>query len=133
MTTIADVRQGLADAAAVCGIPTYAYEADVITVPSLYVSRLEYDPRFVFSQAKAPLRFLIIGYFNRTPTETSLRLIDTLSEYTGDGSLTAAVQSSSNWGPTVDYASVTSVGRAEVVQIAGIEYLSVTFEVEVVF
>lgn len=133
MPTIAEVREALAGAASVSLVPCYPYEADTITVPSFYVTRDEFDPRLVFSQAKAQLTFTLIGYFDRTATESGLRTIDALCEWQGDGSMVAAVQDGDNWSTTVDYASVTRIGRTELVDVGGVTYLSVQFDVEVVW
>ena len=133
MTTIADVRQALADAAAMSGIQVYAYPPDAAVAGSGWVVRREMDPRYIFGETKSNYPMGIVVLFNRAAVQSSMRAIDALCETTGTGSLPAAVQDGTNWAATIDYAQVTRIGEPSVVDIAGAEYLSIEFDIEVVW
>lgn len=135
MTTIAQVRDNLADiAATITGWRGTAYVGDAVNAPVIKVFRPAFDPRVVFSGSKMQLTFRCVAYAKRVETDRSEAALDALAELTGSGSFIAAVQTSSNWSVTVDYAQVVNVGETTVVTFGdGVEYLACPFDVEVVW
>ena len=134
MTTIAEVRDELAE---ICGnIDGWrgsGYVAAQVNPRVVVVAPDEFDPRLIFSQVKAEHVFRLTAYAAITAPEASQKALDELAELSGDGSLIEAVQDSTNWSVTVDYAQVTRVGIVGVAEVAGVEYLARSFDVEVVF
>lgn len=136
MTTIYEVRQGLADALSTLpGWRASAYVGDQLNPPQIKVTMPAFDPRMVFGQSKAAHTFRCYAYAPRAASESSERLLDELAEPTGVGSLIAAVQTSGNWTVSVDYAVVTNVGEITVTQFGtdAAEYFVRPFDVEVVW
>lgn len=134
MTTIAQVRNDLIEV--LRNIPNWsvsnAYVGDTLNTYSFKVGRPSFDPRMVFSQAKAVHQFTVTAYAPRATPELSEAALDALCELTGEGSVIATVQDGTNWTVTVDYASVTSCGEVQVIQwIDGVDYLAVQFQIEV--
>jgi hypothetical protein len=134
MTTIAEVRADLVNVLET--IPGWStangYIGDQLNTYSFKVGRPAFDPRMVFSQAKAVHQFTVTGYAPRATPELSEAALDALCELSGEGSLIAAVQTGSNWSVTVDYAVVTNCGEVQsVTWIDGVEYLAVQFTIEV--
>lgn len=135
MTTIAEVRSGLAAACAtVSGVSVSAYPTDQIVTHTVYVHRLPFDPRLVFTGTKAEHDFRLTVYANRASEVTAAAWLEALCELSGGGSLIAAVQTGSNWGSvSVDYASVVNVGEVQVTEVAGVAYFVVSLDVKVVW
>jgi len=134
MTTIADVRTDLVNVLA--NIPGWStsngYVGDQLNTYSFKVSRSAFDPRMVFSQAKATHQFTVAAYAPRATPEVSEAALDALCELSGEGSLIATVQDGTNWSVTVDYAVVTNCGEVQsITWIDGVEYLAVQFTIEV--
>ena len=134
MTTIADVRTDLVNVLA--NIPGWStsngYVGDQLNTYSFKVSRSAFDPRMVFSQAKATHQFTVAAYAPRATPEVSEAALDALCELLGEGSLIATVQDGTNWSVTVDYAVVTNCGEVQsITWIDGVEYLAVQFTIEV--
>jgi hypothetical protein len=134
MTTIADVRQSLADAVATVVPMATAYLQDVQHVPSAQIMRKQMTPSMVFGDTKQVYLFGVLVYANRTIEANGQEWLDQVCEMTGASSLKAAIEQSSNWAATVDYAKVTNVGQTQLVQFdSGAQYLMVEFDVEVVW
>ena len=140
MTTFAEVRADLSNV--LTGIDGWSvldvsggYVGDTPPVPySFKVARPAFDPRYVFSEAKKSVTFVVTGYAPRAvPVEAEIRL-DALCEPTGTGSIIAAVQTGSNWSVTVDVAQVVECGEVQsVTWIDGTEYLAAQFRIEVIW
>lgn len=130
MTTIAQVRKALADAASTSGVEIRDYEPDMPVAGGGWVVRREMDPRMVFGATKNMFPMGIVVLFNRT---SGLAQVDALCEPSGLGSMKAAVENGDNWGVTVDYAEVTRISDTNVVELGGAMYLSVEFDIEVVW
>ena len=136
MTTIYDVRQGLADAAAhVAGWRTSAYVGEQVNPPMIKVTMPAFDPRYVLGETKARYTFRCYAYYTRAAGEAAERALDELAELSGAGSLIAAVQDGTNWPITVDYAVVTQVGEISTTQFGtdAVEYFVRPFDIEVVW
>ena len=134
MTTIHDVREGLAGALST--IPDWRASArigDQLNPPHIKVSMPAFDPRMVFGQSKAQHTFRCFAYYTRAAGESAEVALDALAEPSGSGSLIAAVQDGDNWSVTVDYAVVTNVGEVSVTQFGTdtAEYFVRPFDVEV--
>ena len=130
MPSIREVRQALADAASACGTQIYPNDPDQPTSGSGWVYRREFDPRMVFGDTTTAYQMGIAVVFNRNG---GLAPLDDICEPSGVGSLRAAVENGDNWGVTVDYAQVTRVSEVNVVDLGGVQYLSVEFDIEVVW
>jgi hypothetical protein len=134
MTTVAQVRDGLAEAITNgCGLRASGYVLDTIAAPCAHVFRREMDPRLVFSKAKAEYRFGVRVFVGRIAEKPAQQRLDELTEASGAGSLVVAVEDSDNWPVTVDYAVVTLIGEPQQVTVADEVFLAVDFDVEVVF
>jgi len=132
--TIADVRDGLARVLeTIDGWRAGPYLGDQVNPPCFKIARPAFDPRMVFGGSKASHTFRVHAYASRGATDTHERLLDELCELSGTGSVIAAVQDGTNWPVTVDYAQVTQVGEVGISEIAGVEYLVVNFDIEVVW
>lgn len=136
MTTIAEVRQNLAEIAdSLDGWYGRMYVGDAGDKRVIRVFRPEFDPRMVFGGGKYQMTFRCVAYAARIDADASEQALDALAELTGDGSFIAAVQDSDNWSVTVDYANVTNVGETSVTNFGdeGVQYLACQFDVEVVW
>jgi hypothetical protein len=134
MTTIAQVRDAIKGAVETTGLSAVAYLVDTINPPVAHVFPTDYDPRMVFSSAKATYPFTVRVFMHRFVPTPQQQQLDALKEPTGSGSLTEAVQDSDNWGSVdVDYAQVVSVGGNVEREIAGTVYLTADFDIEVVW
>lgn len=133
MTTIADVRQSIAQCVETTGLRCSAYITDQRNPPCAQVLRKEYDPRFVFSAAKTTYLFTVLVFAARAAEVVSAKQLDGYGEPDGVGSLTAAIQNSDNWDVTVDFAQVIQVGAETVMEIGGQQFLVVELDVEVVW
>ncbi len=136
MSTIIEIRDELADVIdGITGWRATAFWAGGVNPPVVKVSRPAFDPRFVFSAAKQVATFQAVAYVARGNDESGERTLEALCELTGAGSLTATVQTSSNWSVSIDYAQVIQIGQ--VVATAdgndGVAYLTVTFDIEIVW
>jgi hypothetical protein len=135
VTTVRQVRTALAEAiTAGCGLRAFPYVADTIPAPCAQVFRREMDPRMVFSKAKASYQFGVRVFWPRAAEVNAQQKLDEFTEATGAGSLVGAIEDGDNWTVDVDYASVILIGETQTVTtVAGEEFLTVDFDVEVVF
>jgi len=132
--TITEVRQALADALSV--VPDLAanpWPSDQVLVNTAQIARTEFDPRLVFSGAKVEHTFRVTVFAGRGAEVPAAEWLDSLCELTGSTSLIAAVQDGNNWSIAVDYAEVVRCGEILVTEAAGVSYLSVSFDVKVVW
>ena len=132
MTTIAQVRDALADVVSATGLPALAYLSDTVNTPCAHVYPKAMDPRLVFSQAKAEYPFGVIVYTNRTEPHEAQTMLDLCRELTGAQSILQAVQGEWTVG-VVDYCTVTRISEVETVEVAGVSYLIVEFDLEIVW
>lgn len=132
-TTYAEARDCLKRAVESTGLPCLPYWFDSFDTPQAFVMRREFDPRLVFSQAKAEYLFRIRVITGRTQEQAAQELLDEVAELSGAKSILLAVQDDDFWSAAIDYAQVTSIAEPATVEIAGEVYLVQDFEVEVVF
>ena len=105
-----------------------------MVAPIAIVSRRAFDPRYVFSGAKAQYELTITIYVPRTADRAMQNLLDEFVELSGATSVIEAVQTGSNWtNVTVDYAQVVNVSEVSAVSVDTAEYLAVQLDVEVVW
>jgi hypothetical protein len=143
VATIADARRviayaiqnGLVSTSYPEGLRVDEYVRDNFSPPCAEVHRREYDPRMVFSQAKAPYQFTVRVYAGRTHEQWSQVFLDDLCDINTETSLTMAVQDTDNWPSdvTLDYVEVTRIGEIVAVIREEVPYLMVEFDIEVVF
>jgi hypothetical protein len=134
MPTVTQVRDELADIITDrAGLRAAALVQDTMIPPIAIITRRPFDPRMIFSQAKAAYQFTITIYVDRTSERSAQIQLDEYLELTGNDSVTAAIQNSANWTLTVDYAQVTQIGEVQAVIIGESNYLAVPLDVEVVF
>ena len=134
MTTIAEVRENLSDIFdTLGGWHGSKYVGDAFSKNVVKVYRPEFDPRVVFGGLKQMMTFRCVAYAPRVDSSSSEAALDALAELTGDGSLIVAVQLSTNWSVTIDYAQVVLVSEVGVAAPGGdgVEYLMTQFDVEV--
>lgn len=134
--TIAEVREALSDAVEVAGLRCEPYLIDVVNPPCAMVDRRQMDPRMVFGAGTNGYRFRLLCYFGRTSERGSQVLMD---EYlsldtTSASSVKAAVESGDNWPDgLVHYCEVVNIGDTSEREVAGIPYLTVELDLEVVW
>lgn len=136
MTTVSEVRQAMADAIAdnVEGLRASAIVPDQMVGPIAVVSRQAFDPRFVFSGARASYEFTVTVYVLRSADRAQQNLLDEYVELSGTNSVIAALQDEANYpNVTLDYVQVTNVSEVQAVSVDTAEYLAVRLDVEVVF
>ncbi len=137
MTTIAEVRLGLAQAAATTGLSMSPYWMEPIPFPCGRVYRKAADPRFIFTGSKYQHTFGLIVWAGRLSDNAAEQLLDAYCELTGEQSILAAVQNGTNWAVTVDYAEVTLIGpptaRTAGPPTAPIDLITVEFDINVVW
>ena len=136
MTTVSQVRQQIADIIDdnIEGLRASAIVPDQMVAPIAIVSRRAFDPRYVFSGAKAQYELTITIYVPRTADRAMQNLLDEFVEVSGATSVIEAVQTGSNWtNVTVDYAQVVNVSEVSAVSVDTAEYLAVQLDVEVVW
>jgi hypothetical protein len=157
MPTVTQVRDELARVITVgAGLRAAALVQDTMVAPIAIVSRRPFDPRMIFSQAKAAYQFTVTIYVDRTDERAAQRALDNWCEIrsidlvvetdeqldaeTGDdllveesASVVEAIQNGANWLVDVDYAQVTQIGEVQAVIIGESNYLAVPLDVEVVF
>jgi hypothetical protein len=136
MTTIYEVRQGLSNAlGTVPGWRSSPYVGEQVNPPMFKVTMPAFDPRYVMGETKARYTFRCYAYYTRVAADAAERALDELAEPTGAGSVIAAVQTSTNWTITVDYAQVTNVGEITVTSFGtdAVEYFVRPFDIEVVW
>lgn len=133
MTTIADVRQGLADAVAMTGLRCNPYLSDQINPPCAMIGRRSIDPRETFRSAVHTYPLFIRVFVARASERAGQITLDDYCATSGDSSLMAAVEDENNWDAgLVDYCVVTSIGEENLAsQQGGGEYLIVDIDVEV--
>jgi hypothetical protein len=157
MPTVTQVRDELARViTAGTGLRAAALVQDTMVAPIAVVTRRPFDPRMIFSQAKATYAFTVTIYADRTDERAAqlaldnwceIRSIDLVAETDAQldaeddddllveesASVIEAIQNGANWSVTVDYAQVTQIGEVQAVIIGESNYLAVPLDVEVVF
>ena len=135
MTTIGDVREALAAAVSDgTGLRCHPYMLDQFAAPCALVERRQMDPRMVFGQGHAVRNFAVRCYFPRVNERAGQIDMDSYCELSGERSVIAAIQNEDNWpNELIHHAVVVNVGDTLLVNVAGAEYLSVAFDVEVVW
>lgn len=133
MTTVNQVREALAEAAAVTGLRMTDFIVPDINPPVGMVNRPAYDPRMVLGQSHVALPFTITVYAQRDIEVTAQKLLEEYADVTGTKSILAAVQDETNWpDQLIAYCVVTEISEIGAARIAeGIEYLTVRLTVEV--
>lgn len=132
--TIATVRQALSDAVdTITGIRSAPYMPDQINPPQAVVWDTGIDYDMVMGRGADEYRFTVRVYVNRTAETAAQKLLDTLREPSGATSLKTVVEADSGLAAVVDYARVRRASPVELVTVGAVDYLSVEFEVEVVF
>ena len=132
-TTIAQVRTDLAACVTTAGVRCTPYIVDVVNAPCAMVARQPFDPRMVLAGGKSQYGFQIHVYAQRAAEKASQATLDLCAETLGTTSLTAAIQTSTNWTSTIDYAQVTNIGGEQIAEINGVQYITIQIDVEVVF
>ena len=133
MTTIAEVRDGIAEAiTSQTGLRTMAYLGSSIPHPCAHVRVGAYDPRYVLGRAKAEYPVYVTVFVGPTAERSAQIRCDEIREPSGDKSIVAALETAPDY-VDIDYASVTLVGEPGEVAIAEEVLMTVEFEIEVVF
>lgn len=134
MTNIAEVRDGLAVAIrAGTGLRCFAYAGTTLPHPCGIVTPQGYDPRMVLGKSKATHEFSVTVFVGSAAERSAQQRCDRLREASGTESIVAAVEDSTNWPVTVDYASVTFVGPVSEEIVAEESLMTFEVDIEVVF
>ena len=135
MTTLLEAADALAKAVTEgSGLRAVSLLDEDINAPIAEVALDEYDPRFVFTGEKAVYPFQVTVYVARTAVRAAQTALAGFRDLHSATSIVAAVQNSDLWpDDLVDYAAVTKVGRIVPVNVAGADYLTVTFDIDVCF
>jgi hypothetical protein len=134
MTTLADVREALANTISTTGLRCTPYVVDGIVAPMAMVDRRAMDPRLVFSTTPAAYQFRVICLFGRTAERSGQMAMDSYLDLSGERSVLLAVQNTNNWpDDLVNYAQVTQVGDTYEFRSGEALYLAVDLDVEVVW
>lgn len=138
-TTIPVVRQKLADIiSAATGLRASAYVGDMpITPPCVRVARGPVNPDWLYGSDVCEYPFVVSVYAGRAADRASEKLLDTYVEMTTgtSTSIRYAVETMSNWSsiPAVQNVTLAGVSETKVVEISGVPYLLVDFDVVVTF
>lgn len=130
--SIANVRAKLADALrTIDGLRATDYITDEITPPQ---AMFDYaiEPHLVFARGADVYRFNIKVFLNRSSDTASQKYLDLIRDPTTSGGLIQTVEGDANLAAVVDYARVTGVGEIQIANVAGVEYLMIEAQVEVV-
>lgn len=134
MTTIVEIRDELADVIdGITGWRATGFAGEAINPPVVKISRPPFDPRTVFSAAKQRAVFRATAYVAAGTGESGERQLEALAELTGSGSLTATVQTGSNWSVSIDYAQVIMIGQIIPEIDSGVGSSVLAFDIEVVW
>ena len=134
MGTIAQVRQALSDAVdTITGLRSAPYVPDQINPPQAVVWDTGVDYDVVMGRGADEYNFTVRVYVNRTAETAAQKLLDTLREPSGATSLKTVVEADAGLAAVVDYARVRRASPVELVTVGAVDYLSVEFEIEVVF
>lgn len=134
MTSIADVRQALAQAIeSGAGVVAEPYALRTISAPCVHIVRAGMDPRMVLGAGKAAYEFRCVLFVASKDDVTSQQQIDEFCALSGSTSIKAAIEDGDLWTASVDYASVTRIGDTVERAVADVIYDTVEFSVEVVW
>lgn len=119
----------------ISGLRASSYMVEQPNPPMACIVPAPFDPRMVFSEAKAERLYEVILFAARAPAEASQKLLRGYCDLSGSTSVLAALQgaSSLNDGSTADYVSVVEIGGLEITATGGTEYLTRKLTCEVVF
>lgn len=135
MTVVtADVRMALASAiTAGTGLQCDPYVMDHVNAPCVMLGRNEMDPRFVFSATKNSFNFRVTLFVSRQSEVAAQQAIDLYADPLSASGIRQAIENSALWTVSVDYAQVNKIGPVREIESAGVIYMSVDFDVEVVW
>lgn len=131
MTTIKQVRDAMATAVETTGLSCKAHTVNHVDPPVAMIETRPFDPRLNMSQSKWVVPFVVRVFAASLSEMEEAQRFDEYRELSGSTSVLAAIQTSGNWGITVDYAQVTQIGEPQWVDVGGIPYQAVDFDVEV--
>lgn len=134
MTTIVQIRDELANVIdGISGWRANAFWGETVNPPVVKISRPPFDPRMVFSAAKQEAVFRATAYVAAGTGESGERQLEALAELTGAGSLTAIVQTGSNWSISIDFAQVVMIGQVIPEIDSGVGSSVLAFDIKVVW
>lgn len=133
---ISDIRDGLAAALGkVPGLTAVEYVSDKVTAHQATVRRLGIEYNLVYGRAdesKHTYRFELICYAKRTAEKAAQAYLDSLCEPSGATSVKLALEEDSNLAAVIDYVWVTAASEVQQGTVGAVDYLTVTFTLEVV-
>lgn len=107
------------------------YLTDQVTPPHAMFD-CEIEPDLSFGRGADVYRFTIWVFVDRTPEVAAQKYIDLLRDPTTSTGLKQTLETDATLAAAVDYVRVTRIGKVEIAPVAGVEYLMVPFDVEVV-
>lgn len=133
MPSITDVRAALADAVSRSGVRCSPYVLQQVNAPCAHVNRSDMDPRMVLGGGTNVYQFIVTVYAGGQSDIAQQTELDERCAVDGAGSIKVAVETSTNWSETIDYAAVTRIGGPEPREVGGVVFLAADIDVEVVF
>lgn len=131
MATNAQIRAGLAtQLRTIDGLQVYEYPPGDIVTPAALIRRrnTNYDVTFDGADDTTWGLTVFVPFSN---TDVGAASLDDYVSTSGDESISAAIQTDPTLGGVVDYSRVVSAEGERVTTYAGINYLSVDFNLEI--
>lgn len=132
MTTIADIRNALAAAVESTGLSCDPYVRMQVNAPQAMVNRMAMSPQMVLGGSKSQYAFRVTLYVNLTQEIEAQQALDNYCMLSSDTSIVDAIEGY-NWSGIADYGEVTQVGETTVQDVGGVSYLTVDFDLIIVF
>jgi len=114
----------------ISGLNVSAYMTDIIKPPQAMID-LHPDYDLVFSGSKDTYHYVVQVYTQRDNEKSAQILLDTLRDPNDTSSVKYVFENNATLAAAVDYAWVKRCSPVEVVLVGTVEYLRITFEVEV--
>ena len=131
MATNSQIRAGLATRLrTIAGLQVYEYPPGAIVTDAAIVRRRNTNFDVTFDGADDTTWGLTV-FVQFSNTEAGAASLDDYVSTTGDKSIIAALQSDPTLGGVVDYSRVVNAEGEKVTTYAGINYLSVEFNLEI--
>ena len=134
MPSIDEVCTALADVVATVDVlRAKGFPDDQVNPPEAHVLTQPFDPRLVFDSTKSAYQLGVRVIVPRTNLRTAYEQLRKFMDADGSTSIRAAIEDEDNWAQTIDYAVVTQISQPFELELAGVVYMAVGFDVEVVW
>lgn len=134
MGDVKDVCEALAGAVSTTGLRCRAHPSDQINTPEGHVMHRPFDPRLTLGGSPKRAMPLRVRVFVTRELRAGHLVLWDLMEQTGPTSIIDAINDGDNWpDDLVDYAEVVNVGEPVETTNGDTLFVSVDFDVDVVF